>query len=498
MKIKNLLKFIIVGFSLTSVLFGQNDISKIHPLSNSFLLSIEGGGNFPFTDYETPEPNISIGIDGKYFFSTNSNNVFGINLNLSQQTLSGTKNNLGLPSNFNSLVRRIGVGITYSSIFKENILPYISAGMSYLWLGFDSQNQKSRFYNIQNGGEKNSLSFDMTGGLKFKINEDFDFNIGITYHYIQNDNIDAIKFGKYEDFYLTGLVGFSYRLWNEKDSDQDGILDDEDKCPYQEEDLDGYQDYDGCPDPDNDGDGILDIDDTCQNIAEDFDGYQDSDGCPDLDNDGDGIEDSKDGCPDSAEDFDGFEDEDGCPDPDNDKDGIVDSKDLCPNQAEVFNGFKDEDGCPDVAPKSVKKKKPKQVNVTVTPKPKKESKSKKAKYSSIPRQFLIHSETTFASSHSSQIKSSAFGELNRIVTELKKYPKARWRIEGHIDKQTSRTEANRVTKSQADAILSYLVSKGLSASNFQSMGLGDSSPIASNTSVYGKMKNRRIIIRKID
>ncbi len=97
-----------------------------------------------------------------------------------------------------------------------------------------------------------------------------------------------------------------------------------------------------------------------------------------------------------------------------------------------------------------------------------------------------------------QLKSSAYAELNRIAAEIKKAPNATWRIEGHTDTKESRTEANRITKSQADAILSYFVSQGLPASNFQALGFGDATPVASNSSVYGRMKNRRIIIRKIN
>ena len=45
--------------------------------------------------------------------------------------------------------------------------------------------------------------------------------------------------------------------------------------------------------PDADGDGIPDELDQCPNEAEDVDGFQDDDGCPDLDNDGDGISDAE-------------------------------------------------------------------------------------------------------------------------------------------------------------------------------------------------------------
>lgn len=166
------------------------------------------------------------------------------------------------------------------------------------------------------------------------------------------------------------------------DRDGDHRPDSEDKCPDQAEDLDGFEDEDGCPELDNDkdgipdlndkcpldpedgkqpnpkdgcpankrdsdGDGIPDAADACPVEEEDNDGFEDSDGCPDLDNDHDGVPDASDKCPLCPEDKDGFQDDDGCPDLDNDRDGIPDSKDACPNQPETVNGIKDDDGCPD-------------------------------------------------------------------------------------------------------------------------------------------------------
>src|SRR5262249_7482163 len=81
---------------------------------------------------------------------------------------------------------------------------------------------------------------------------------------------------------------------------------------------------------DMDGDGIPDNIDQCPRVPEDLDGFQDADGCPDDDNDNDGITDKLDKCPNEPEDRDGFEDADGCPDPDNDKDGIPDVSENVP------------------------------------------------------------------------------------------------------------------------------------------------------------------------
>ncbi len=447
----------------------QSDYSFSHPLGKSLLISLEGGSNYSFTDYESADLGISFGGSLEYYFPSDSRNVFGLKLNAAKQYMSGNTNNLGLkiPADiFDTETSNIGLDLVYSYSINGMLLPYASIGASYLMFGFNSENISSSFLELKNGGEKNSLVYNIGGGLKYKVTDIFDIYFGLGYNFVQNDNIDAVKYGDYEDFYLSGNFGVSFRIWNEKDTDKDGITDDIDKCIDEEEDYDGYQDEDGCPDKDNDGDGIFDIADNCPNKAEDFDGFQDDDGCPDLDNDGDGILDVDDECPNLIEDFDGYEDDDGCPDVDNDGDGILDVDDKCVNERENFNGYLDDDGCPDTLPAPIIKEiTPKEE----TPKPKPKPIEPKKPVSNVPSELLILSETTFAS-NSSNIKSSAYGELNRIVDELKKYPNTSWRIEGHIDKQTSRGEATRVTKAQADAILSYFVSKGLPAFEFPSCG----------------------------
>ncbi|HEX2878742.1 MAG TPA: transporter [Polyangiaceae bacterium] len=134
-----------------------------------------------------------------------------------------------------------------------------------------------------------------------------------------------------------------------RERDGDGILDADDACPTASEDMDGYEDQDGCPDADNDGDSITDDADKCINDSEDLDGFQDTDGCPEKDNDKDGLDDANDRCPLEQETKNGFRDEDGCPDvPDSDADGVSDKDDKCPEQAEDTDGFDDTDGCPDL------------------------------------------------------------------------------------------------------------------------------------------------------
>jgi len=144
-----------------------------------------------------------------------------------------------------------------------------------------------------------------------------------------------------------GLLGVYYSV-ESRDRDKDGINDDQDSCPTDVEDKDGFEDGDGCPEVDNDEDNVPDASDKCITQAEDFDEFEDTDGCPETDNDKDGVVDERDACKLEPETKNDFQDDDGCPDEkDTDGDGVKDTDDKCPAEAEDTDGFEDTDGCPD-------------------------------------------------------------------------------------------------------------------------------------------------------
>jgi hypothetical protein len=142
---------------------------------------------------------------------------------------------------------------------------------------------------------KQKFSQEYVGGIKLFIERNSYLMMGAG-HRLQSTGFEASNLRMILGFVFEPSIG---------DRDGDGYADDQDECPDDPEDFDGFEDGDGCPDPDNDKDGILDVDDACPDIPEDFDGDQDEDGCPegsDGDRDGDGILDSRDKCPDIPED----------------------------------------------------------------------------------------------------------------------------------------------------------------------------------------------------
>src|SRR5688572_21505866 len=82
-------------------------------------------------------------------------------------------------------------------------------------------------------------------------------------------------------------------LITKTDRDGDGVLDEVDQCPDEPEDIDQFEDENGCPDPDNDGDTVLDQVDACPLQP----GDPKNNGCPIADRDADGIVDENDKCP---------------------------------------------------------------------------------------------------------------------------------------------------------------------------------------------------------
>ena len=244
------------------------------------------------------------------------------------------------------------------------------------------------------------------------------------------------------------------------DRDGDGIRDNIDQCPDEPEDLDGFQDEDGCPELDNDNDGIPDSRDQCPNVP----GTWDNKGCPtDSDRDGDGIPDSKDKCPDDPEDRDGWEDDDGCPELDNDGDGIPDHLDKCPNEPETYNGFDDTDGCPDKGRVMMEGGK---INIL----------------------DKVYFETGKAT-----IKPVSFPILDAVAATLVGNPEIQLiEIQAHADERGDDNANLRLTASRTQSVKAYLEKKGVAGDRMMANGYGETKPVCKESNEECWEKNRRV------
>ena len=250
------------------------------------------------------------------------------------------------------------------------------------------------------------------------------------------------------------------------DRDGDGINDEDDGCPDEPENYDGFEDEDGCPDAqDSDGDGNPDATDLCVVEPEDADGRGDTDGCPDPDDDFDRVLDTDDRCPIEPEDRDGFQDDDGCPDPDNDGDSIPDTTDNCPDEP----GTADEQGCPRVYQDVVVTQTHIRINQKI--------------------HFAYNRATILADSHPI---------LNTVAQVLTDYPEIRLEIQGHTDSRGSDRYNLRLSDRRAAAVREYLLGRGIESSRLTSHGYGEARPIESNRTDMGRAANRRVEFVRTD
>jgi outer membrane protein OmpA-like peptidoglycan-associated protein len=99
------------------------------------------------------------------------------------------------------------------------------------------------------------------------------------------------------------------------------------------------------------------------------------------------------------------------------------------------------------------------------------------------------------------IKPAAEPELQKVVTVLRSYPKARVLIEGHTDGKGSETYNQTLSERRAATVAQWLAGHaGLDGSNIKTRGWGKTKPIAPNTKPNGaddpegRAKNRRVEI----
>ena len=295
-------------------------------------------------------------------------------------------------------------------------------------------------------------------------------------------------------------VGFEYGAeLIPRDSDRDGVTDDKDGCADKAEDVDGFEDADGCPDLDNDGDTLPDKADMCPDLAEDSDSFEDGDGCPDLDNDQDGIQDANDKCPNEPEDFDGEMDDDGCPDlvKDSDNDAVSDDLDRCPLQAEDVDGYQDDDGCPDLdndldgIPDAEDKcpTQPETFNNV-------EDTDGCPDAKEIGKQFVLRG-INFESG-SAALTPDSHPVLDQVVASLNSYPEVKLEIRGHTDSQGPAAFNLSLSKKRAESVRQYLINGGIAADRLTALGVGEEEPISSNSTAAGRAENRRIEFKRLN
>ena len=304
-----------------------------------------------------------------------------------------------------------------------NLMPYITAG-----IGF--QNVKNEMYS-----NEDETIYNYGVGLRYilspRIHAKFDAK-----HLITDNSSDSFM-------YTAGLaINFDEPKVEPKelDSDGDGVLDKNDKCPNTPKGVE--VDADGCP-LDSDNDGVVDYKDKCLDTPAGV--SVDVNGCA-IDSDGDGVADYLDKCPSTPAGV--SVDTNGCP-LDSDNDGVVDYLDKCPNTP---SGFRvDNDGC---------------------------------KVS-----FLFNVNFEYNSDVLTDNSMSSINEFKAFLNENTGYNAE---IQGHTDSKGRDAYNQSLSEKRANAVQAKLIEHGIDKDRLSAKGYGESQPVADNATDEGRSENRRV------
>lgn len=82
--------------------------------------------------------------------------------------------------------------------------------------------------------------------------------------------------------------------------------------------------------------------------------------------------------------------------------------------------------------------------------------------------------------------------LERAAKIIEEVPDANLMIIGHTDSQASDAYNMELSRERADSVKAYLVSQGIDESKLSTKGMGETDPIADNSTEQGRFRNRRI------
>jgi OOP family OmpA-OmpF porin len=85
--------------------------------------------------------------------------------------------------------------------------------------------------------------------------------------------------------------------------------------------------------------------------------------------------------------------------------------------------------------------------------------------------------------------------LDDAAETLRKYPELKLEVGGHTDSSGNDNTNMNLSQARAQAVMKYLVDKGVKATNLTAKGYGETQPIASNTNNAGRAQNRRVELK---
>lgn len=96
--------------------------------------------------------------------------------------------------------------------------------------------------------------------------------------------------------------------------------------------------------------------------------------------------------------------------------------------------------------------------------------------------------------NSAGLRSASRQSLREMADVFDKYPNTTISVQGHTDSRGSASYNERLSERRASSVAQYLQSLGVRGSRIRTIGYGESSPRATNSTASGRQLNRRVEI----
>lgn len=132
--------------------------------------------------------------------------------------------------------------------------------------------------------------------------------------------------------------------------------------------------------------------------------------------------------------------------------------------------------------------------------------NEKEKYKKVDKEISLYNveegskvilKNLFFDSNKSEIRPESYTELEIVKQLLTDYENIRLEISGYTDNTGAEDLNKKLSLKRAEAVVSYLVSKGVDKNRLEYKGFGKKNPIADNNTEKGRQLNRRVEIKII-
>lgn len=99
--------------------------------------------------------------------------------------------------------------------------------------------------------------------------------------------------------------------------------------------------------------------------------------------------------------------------------------------------------------------------------------------------------------NSATIKPESYPTLQRLLFLIQSSAESKFLIEGHTDSTGDDSTNQQLSVDRAEAVKTWLVNSGIAGDRLETVGFGESKPVATNDSEDGRLQNRRVeVVRK--